>query len=88
MSVESPAAIRLLERNPMSTNQSDNKAHRDAVNLAEGQRQVSVAAAGANQATALAAEIVFYRACISSAKTNGVPVSHYTEALRSLGLWS
>jgi hypothetical protein len=72
----------------MSVNQSDNKAHRDAVNLAEGVRQVSVAAAGSSQSSALSAEVTFFRACIASAKTNGVPVSHYTEALRSLGFWS
>jgi hypothetical protein len=72
----------------MATNQSDNFAHRTAVNLAEGIRQVSVAAAGSSQSSAVQAEVTFFRACIASAKTNGVPPNHYTEALRSLGFWS
>jgi hypothetical protein len=71
----------------MATSQCENTAHKNAVNAAETTRQVAVAAAG-TQAAVNAAEVVFFRACISSAKTNGVPVSHYTEALRALGFWS
>jgi hypothetical protein len=44
----------------MATNQSDNFAHRTAVNLAEGIRQVSVAAAGSSQSSAVQAEVTFF----------------------------
>jgi hypothetical protein len=71
----------------MATSQCDNTAHKTAVNLAEGVRQVAVAAAGSNQVTINASEITFFRACLASAKTNGVPTSHYVEALRALGTW-
>jgi hypothetical protein len=70
----------------MSTSQCDNTAHRNAVNAAETTRQVAVAAS-ATQAAINTAEITFFRACLASAKTNGVPASHYIEALRALGTW-
>jgi hypothetical protein len=68
----------------MSTCSSDNVTHKNTVNTAEGVRQVSVAAAG-TQAAINAAEIVFYRACRTSALTNNVSPTVYIDALRALG---
>jgi hypothetical protein len=84
---ENTAAERLKEQNRMSQYTGDNQTHKGNVSTAEGVRQVAVTAAG-TQAAALAAELVFYRACIASAKTNSVSTDVYQQALRSLGVWS
>jgi hypothetical protein len=72
----------------MSTYQGENSSHKSAVQVAESTRQSAVAAAGSSASQVLAAELVFYRAVIASAKTNNVPSSTYQDALRSLGVWS
>jgi hypothetical protein len=68
----------------MSVSKSGNKNHDDAVNAAEGARQVAVAAA-ATQAAVASAEVAFYRAALASAKANGVGIEPFVAALRSLG---
>jgi hypothetical protein len=70
----------------MSVIKSGVSAHDAAVNLAEGQRQIAVAAA-ATQAAVRAAEITFYRAVVSSCRTNngGSGIEQPLNALRELG---
>lgn len=69
----------------MATSQTGIRAHDLVVDAAESMRQVAVAAA-ANQAAARAAEIVFYRACLASAKVNNPScIAVYVEALYELG---
>jgi hypothetical protein len=64
------------------------KPHDDTVAAAEGVRQVAVAAAGSNMATARSAEITFYRSCYNSAVTNSISTSVFVQALFSLGVRS
>jgi hypothetical protein len=68
----------------MSISKSGNKSHDDAVNLAEGARQVAVAAAS-TQAAVNTAEITFYRTAKTSALANGVGIEPFVTALRALG---
>jgi hypothetical protein len=68
----------------MSISKSGNKSHDDVVNLAEGTRQVAVAAAS-TQAAINVAEISVYRTALASAKANGVGIEPFVAALRSLG---
>jgi hypothetical protein len=69
----------------MSQYGGDNQTHKATVSVAEGTRQVAVAAAS-TQAAVNTAEITFYRSCLASAKTNGVAsASVYMDALRALG---
>ena len=68
----------------MSISKSGNKSHDDAVNAAEGTRQVAVAAAS-TQAAVNTAEITFYRTALASAKANGCGIEPFVAALRSLG---
>jgi len=70
----------------MAVSQTGNFAHDQAVDAAEGVRQVAVAAA-TTQAAANAAHVTFFRACIASAKTNNCPgvLSLYNSALKELG---
>jgi hypothetical protein len=68
----------------MSITKSGNRSHDDAVNAAEGTRQVAVAAA-ATQAAVNSAEITFYRTALASAKANGVGIEPLAAALRTLG---
>jgi hypothetical protein len=72
----------------MSQYSGDNQTHKGNVSTAEGIRQVSVAAAGNSQSAVIAAEAVFLRSCISSAKANNASTSVYIDGLRSLGFWS
>jgi hypothetical protein len=62
--------------------------HEQAVNLAEGQRQIAVAAA-ATQAAVRSAEITFYRAVVSSCRTNngGNAIEPALNALHEIGVW-
>ena len=69
----------------MSIIQSGNRTHDTTCLIAEGVRQVAVAAAAGNQATAAAAEIVFYRACRASAMANGIQEGQFSTALKELG---
>jgi hypothetical protein len=69
----------------MSTYQGENTAHKAVVQVAEGQRQSAVAAAGFSQSAAVTAEISFYRTCRTSALANAVSPTIYIDALRSLG---
>jgi hypothetical protein len=61
-------------------------AHDAACNLAEGARQVAVAAA-ATQAAVRAAEITYYRAVVASCRTNNSSsgIEQPLQALRELG---
>jgi hypothetical protein len=68
----------------MSQYTGDNQTHKTTVSVAEGQRQVAVAAA-ATQAAVNTAEISFYRTCRTSALANSVSHVVYADALRALG---
>jgi hypothetical protein len=74
----------------MSVIKSGVVAHDNAILLAEGQRQVSVAAAGNNQSSVRAAEITFARAALTSCKTNnnGSGAEQFVNMLREMGVWS
>ena len=67
----------------MSVPKTNKPVHDAAVVIAESQRQVSTV--GANQATAKAADITFYRAALASAITNGVSPASFSMALQALG---
>ena len=58
-------------------------AHDAACAVAESIRQSAVA--GASQAAVKAAEIICYRAIISSCRAQGLPFSNFMAALRDLG---
>lgn len=68
----------------MSTSQSGNKTHDDAVAKAESIRQ-SASVPGTAQATVKAADIGHYRSCLSSALANGINPTCFIQALRDLG---
>ena len=68
----------------MSISKSGNKSHDDAVNAAEGARQVATAP-GATQAACITAEIAFYRTALASAKANGIGIEPIVAALKQLG---
>jgi hypothetical protein len=72
-----------MKGNHMSIPYSSSKAHNDAQYLAEMTRQVSVAAAGGNQASITAATIAYHRAVGKSALANGVGVEASMSALRA-----
>jgi hypothetical protein len=67
----------------MSISKSGNSSHDNAVNAAEGVRQV--ACAGASQSAAATAEVTFYRSAKASALANGVSPTVFIDALRALG---
>jgi hypothetical protein len=71
----------------MSTIKSGTKAHDDAVNAAEGQRQVACVP-GTSAANIKAAEIQFYRTIVTSCRTNnsGSGIEQELMALRELGV--
>jgi hypothetical protein len=71
----------------MAVIKSGVKAHDDAIAAAEGVRQVSCAP-GASAATIKTAEIVFYRAVVSSCRTNNSSsgIEQALNALRELGV--
>jgi hypothetical protein len=56
-----------------------------AVWQAEGIRQTSVLAAGANMAAARSAEITYFRTCYNAAVSSNVSASVFSQALKSLG---
>jgi hypothetical protein len=68
----------------MSITKTGVKVHDDACNTAEMNRQVAVAAAG-TQAAVTAAELIYYRACKTSALANGVSPVPFITALHDLG---
>jgi hypothetical protein len=68
----------------MSKYGGDNQQHGTDVAVAEGVRQVAVAAAS-TQAAVIAAEITFYRTAKASGLANNVSVANYVFALRQLG---
>jgi hypothetical protein len=68
----------------MSTHQTGNKNHDDAVAKAESIRQVA-AIPGASQSTVRAADVALYRADLASALANGVNPGCFMQALRDLG---
>jgi hypothetical protein len=76
------------EEEPMSITQTGKVTHDSTCNLSEGSRQVSVAAAGNNQAAVRAAEVQHYRNVIASsrANNNGADISIALTALRELGV--
>jgi hypothetical protein len=67
----------------VSTSNTGNKTHDDAVRAAEGARQAGVSST--SQATTTSADIVFYRAARASAIANGLSPSCFGDALRNLG---
>jgi hypothetical protein len=71
----------------MAISQTGVRTHDLAVAAAEAVRQTAVAAAGNNQASVTAAEIVFYRAVLASCKTNnnGAGAEAAVTALKQLG---
>lgn len=70
----------------MSKSRTGNVTHDNEEARVEGVRQSAVRAAGVSQATARAADIAYYRACLISARTNGVEQGVFTGALRDLGI--
>ncbi len=68
----------------MSVIYNENAAHRAAILAAEQARQAACVP-GASQATIHTAEVAFYRACLSSATTNGVSPMQFIVALKELG---
>lgn len=68
----------------MSVSQSGNRTHDVAVAVAEAARQ-AVVTKTATRATILAAEIAFFRACITSAVATGINPEQYQTALKELG---
>jgi hypothetical protein len=62
-----------------------NRAHAAACAASEATRQVSVSAAGNNQASVRAADIAYYRACLASAITNKCSTDAFITALKELG---
>jgi hypothetical protein len=69
----------------MSVSQSPNLTHNLNVALAEGLRQIQVAAAVGNQVLVRSAEVTFHSSARSSALANGCSPSAHIYALRSLG---
>ena len=69
----------------MSAANSNNSAHNNTQNQAEGVRQAAIAP-GATLATINAAEVAFYRSVVRSALANGIGVSSAMTALRGLGV--
>jgi len=69
----------------MSAIYSENSTHRQNIHNAERTRQAAVVA-GASQATVMAAEITFYRSCLSSAITNNCGATDFIMALWALGV--
>jgi hypothetical protein len=61
---------------------SENAAHKAALLVAA--QVLQAAEVGATQAQLKTAHIVYYRSCIASAKTNGVPFQQFSTALREL----
>jgi hypothetical protein len=70
----------------MSQTASGNPTHSGNVALAEMQRQVAVTAAGNSQAAVTAAEVIFYRTCLTSAIANKCGTSGALMALKALGV--
>jgi hypothetical protein len=62
-----------------------NATHDNTMLAAESTRQSAVNAAGVSQATATAATVTFYRACLASKITNGLDCGSEIAALKSLG---
>jgi hypothetical protein len=72
----------------MSITQSGKTAHDTACNSAELTRQNAVAAAGNNQASVTAAEIIYFKAVAKSCRDNngGSGIEVAMTALKSLGV--
>jgi hypothetical protein len=62
-----------------------NKTHDATVVAAESVRQGAVNVAGVSQATATAATVTFYRACLASKIANSLDCGSEIGALKSLG---
>jgi len=71
----------------LSVKQTGIVAHDNACNLAEMQRQISVAAA-ATQSAVTAAELVYHRACVASSRSNNgsADIAIHNQALKALGV--
>jgi hypothetical protein len=69
----------------MSQQKTGNVTHDNAVSVAESTRQSAAKATGASQATAKAADIAHYRACLASAIANGIERGQFATALQQLG---
>jgi hypothetical protein len=62
-----------------------NATHDATVASSESTRQSAVNAAGVSQATATAATVTFYRACLASKIANGLDCGNELIALKNLG---
>lgn len=62
-----------------------NPTHDNELARADGVRQSAVRASAATQAAATAADIVYYQACLASAKAQGLQQCEFIKALRDLG---
>jgi len=69
----------------MSAIYSENGTHRQNILNAERTRQAAVVA-GATQASVNAAELAFYRSCLSSAIANNCGATDFIMALKALGV--
>lgn len=69
----------------MSHAKTFNTTHDNELARGDGVRQSAVRASGASQAAAVAADIVYYQACLASAKTQGFQQGEFLKALRDLG---
>jgi hypothetical protein len=63
---------------------NENATHRMNCQVAEGVKQTSISASS-TAAQVRAAEAVYFRSCLASAKANGVSTSPFVEALYELG---
>jgi hypothetical protein len=70
----------------MAATYSENLTHRTNLITAEMVRQISVAAAGTNQAAIKTAELTFARTCLTSAQANSCSPSQWTTMLKELGV--
>ena len=70
----------------MSVVYSDNATHRANLLAAENTRNAAYIAAAGNQASIKAADMVYARAALASAKANNCGVSQWQDMLRELGV--
>jgi hypothetical protein len=68
----------------MSAHTSPSAVFNAAANNAEAARQAAVVP-GASQATVIAAELTYFRACRTAAIANGISPAPFNNAIKSLG---
>jgi hypothetical protein len=70
----------------MAQSRTGKATHDAAVDAAESTRQSTARASGRTRSTVRNAEIAYYRACLASAKANGVEQGVFIGALWELGV--